>query len=63
MLRGLGAPVLTWQGSGKVEIVPDGLLGSGTLMTSWGSGEAKGVPTGDLTADTLLTPLVGYAYY
>jgi hypothetical protein len=63
MPRGLGAPVLTWQGSVRAEIVPDGLQGSGALMTSWGSSEAKGVSTGDLTAGTLLTPLVGYAYY
>jgi hypothetical protein len=34
MPRGLGALVLTLQGSGKAEIVPDGVQGSGTLMTS-----------------------------
>jgi hypothetical protein len=34
MPRGSGAPVLMLQGSGEAEIVPDGVQGSGTLMTS-----------------------------
>jgi hypothetical protein len=34
--RGSGAPVLTLQGSSEAEIVPDGVQGSGALMTSWG---------------------------
>jgi hypothetical protein len=29
-----GAPMLTLQGSGEEEIVPDGVQGSGALMTS-----------------------------
>jgi hypothetical protein len=44
MPRGSGAPVLTLQGSGEVEIVPNRARGSGALMTSWDSGEAEGVP-------------------
>jgi hypothetical protein len=39
--RGSGAPVLTLQGLGEVEIVPDSAQGSSALMTSWGSGEAE----------------------
>jgi hypothetical protein len=42
--RGLGAPVLTLQGSGEVEIVPDGVQGSGALMTSWGLGRGGNRP-------------------
>jgi hypothetical protein len=42
--RGSGAPVPMLQGSGEAENAPNGLQGSGTLMTSWGSGEAEGVP-------------------
>jgi hypothetical protein len=37
-LRGSGAPVLTSQGSGEAEIVPERAQGSGALMTSWGLG-------------------------
>jgi hypothetical protein len=32
--RGLGAPVITLQGSSEAEIVPDGAQESGALMTS-----------------------------
>jgi hypothetical protein len=31
--RGSGAPMLTWQGSGEVEIVSDGAQGSGEVNT------------------------------
>jgi hypothetical protein len=34
--RGSGAPMLTLQGSGEAEIVPDRVQGSGTLITSCG---------------------------
>jgi hypothetical protein len=36
MPRGSGAPVLMLHGLGEAEIVPDGVQGSGALMTSWG---------------------------
>jgi hypothetical protein len=42
--RGSGAPVPVLQGLSEAENTPDGLQGSGALMTSWGSDEAKGVP-------------------
>jgi hypothetical protein len=60
--RGSGAPVLTLQWSGEAEIVPNGALGSGALMTSWGLGRGRNQPqaSGDLTADVLLMLLVGY---
>jgi hypothetical protein len=38
MPRGSGAPMLTLQGSGEAEIVPDRAQGSGALMMSWGLG-------------------------
>jgi hypothetical protein len=44
MPRGSGAPVLTLQGSGEAEMVPDGAQGSSALMTSWGSSDAGAVP-------------------
>jgi hypothetical protein len=34
MPRGLGALVLTWQGSSKAKIILDGVQGSGALMMS-----------------------------
>jgi hypothetical protein len=65
MPRGSGTLVLTLQGSGKAEVVPDGAQGSGALMMSWGLGRGRSHPqaSSDLTADTLLMPLIGYAYY
>jgi hypothetical protein len=39
--KGSGALMLTLQGSGETEIVPDGAQGSSALMMSWGSSEAK----------------------
>jgi hypothetical protein len=44
MPRGSDAPVLTLQGSSEAEIIPDGVQGSGTLMTLWGSGEVETGP-------------------
>jgi hypothetical protein len=65
MPRGSGALVLTLQGSGEAEVVPDGAQGSGALMMSWGLGRGGSRPqaSSNLTADTLLTLLIGYAYY
>jgi hypothetical protein len=44
MPRGSGAPVLTLQGSGKVEIILDRAQGSGALMRSWGLGRGGSHP-------------------
>jgi hypothetical protein len=44
MPRGLGAPVLTLQGSDEAEIVPDRAQGSGTLMTSGGLRRGRSRP-------------------
>jgi hypothetical protein len=41
---GSGAPVLTLQGLGEAEIVPNRVRGSGTLMMSWGLGRGKNQP-------------------
>jgi hypothetical protein len=42
--RGSEAPVLTLQGSNEVEIVLDGVQGSGALMTSCGLRQGKNQP-------------------
>jgi hypothetical protein len=44
MPRGLGAPVLTLQRLGEVEIIPDGVQGSGALMTLWELGRDGNQP-------------------
>jgi hypothetical protein len=36
--------MLTLQGSGEVEIIPDRVQGSGALMTSWGLGRGRNQP-------------------
>jgi hypothetical protein len=44
MPRGSGAPMLILQGLGEAENVPDGVQGSGALMTSWGLGRGGNRP-------------------
>jgi hypothetical protein len=53
----VGAPVLTLQGTGEAEIVPDRAQRSGALMTSWGSGEAETTARGAYLARVLFARL------
>jgi hypothetical protein len=57
MPRGSGAPMLTLQGSGKAEIIPDRAQGSGALIMSWGSGEAETTARGAYLAQDLFARL------
>jgi hypothetical protein len=58
MPRGSGVPVLTLQGSGEEEIVPDRAQGSGALMRSWGSSEVETAARGAYLVQDLSARLV-----